>query len=94
MSAEEKWKEIDEKFRDPSFNIKSIQVMQFEQNEAIKVIKLKLNEISQVTEHLKATNKFKSNLIFDEQKKFGTLFLNEYSTDPFQSQLMTGNQPL
>jgi hypothetical protein len=78
MSLEKTLKETEESFRDPNLLIESIREMQRQQEEAIKELKLKLYEQSQVKDHLKEMNEFKPNLSFN-QDSFGQLYLNEYS---------------
>jgi len=66
--------------------------MQRQQEEAIAGLKLKLDEKSQVKDHLKEMNEFKANLSFS-QDSFGQLRLNEYSfIDPFKSKILSDNQ--
>jgi hypothetical protein len=92
-SLEQRLKEIEDIFRNPNLLIESIQEMQRQQEKDIAELKLKLNEQSKVKDNLVQMNEFKSNLTFD-QDSFGQLYLNEYSSnDPFESQIMFGNQP-
>ena len=76
--------------------------MQQRQEESLKEIQSKLNEINQVKIDLKAANEFKPNLTLLNQELssslsssfFGSMKLNNCSnTDPFKSQILTGNQP-
>jgi hypothetical protein len=80
-------------FRDPNLLIESIRGMQLQQQASIADIKAKLNEITNVREHLKAFNEFKPNLSFDKVS-FGKLNLIEYSIDPFKSLILTNQQPM
>jgi hypothetical protein len=91
-SLEQSLKETEESFRNPNVLIESIREMQRQQEEAIVELRLKLNEQSQVKENLISMNEFKPNLSFS-QDFFGQLYLNEYSIDPFESQILTGKQP-
>jgi hypothetical protein len=71
--------------------MESIRERQRQQQEAIADLKLKLDEQSQVKDILIRMNEFKPNLF--SQYLFGQLYLNEYSIDPFKSQILFGNQP-
>jgi hypothetical protein len=69
--------------------IESIRESQRQQDKAIAELKLKLNEQSQVKNHLLEMNEFKPNVSFSKDW-FGRLYLNEYSSiDPFQSQILS-----
>jgi hypothetical protein len=93
-SLKQSLKEREETFRDPNVLIESIRKMQRQQEEAIAVLKLKLDEQSQVKDNLVIMNEFKPNLSFN-QDSFGQLYLNEYSNkDLFKSQILSGKQPL
>jgi hypothetical protein len=69
--------------------------MQQKQVESLSDIQSKLNEINQVKDILKATNKFKPNLSLFNQKErtsfFGLIKLSEYcsNTNPFKSEILT-----
>jgi hypothetical protein len=77
--------------------------MQQRQEVSLKEIQSKLNKINKVKVDLKATNEFKPNLTLLNQESsssslsssfFGLMKLNNCSnTDPFKSQILTGNQP-
>ncbi len=57
------------------------------------MLKLKLDEQSQVKDNLMQMNEFKPNLSFN-QDSFGQLHLNEYSSNGlFKSQILSDNQP-
>jgi hypothetical protein len=86
-------KETEEAFRNPTLLIESIKEMQRNQENAVEMIKLKLDELRQANDQLKASNEFKANLSFS-QDLFGSLTLNENSSDPFKSQILTGLQPM
>ena len=82
--------------------IQSIKDLHQRQEESLKEIQSKLNEINQVKVDLKATNEFEPNLTLLNQESssslsssfFGLIKLNNCSnTDPFKSQILTGNQP-
>jgi hypothetical protein len=92
ISLEQSLNETEETFRDPNLLIESIREMQRQQEEAIGELKMKLNVQSQVKDELIDMNEFKPNLSFS-QDSFGQLHLNEYSIDPFMSQILTGKQP-
>jgi hypothetical protein len=91
-SLEQSLKEIDETFRNPNLLIESIRDMLRKQETAINGLKLKLEEQSQVKDDLINMNTFTPNVSFS-QDWFGLLHLNEYSIDPFESQILTGKQP-
>ena len=92
-SLKQSLNETDESFRNPNLLIESIRDMQRQQEEAIAILKLKLNEQSQVKDNLTRMNEFKPNVSFS-QELFGRLYLNEYSrNDPFKSQILSDNQP-
>jgi hypothetical protein len=90
-SLEQSLKETEDIFRNPNLLIESIRVMQRQQEEAISELKLKLDEQSQVKEHLIQMNEFKPKSF--SQDSFGQLYLNEYSIEPFKSQILLGKQP-
>jgi hypothetical protein len=100
-SLDKELEEIEELFRNPNLLIHSIKEMQQRQEEPLKEIQLKLNEINQVKVDLKATNEFEPNLTLLNQESsslsssfFGSIKLNNCSNaDPFKSQILTGNQP-
>jgi hypothetical protein len=92
ISLEQSLNETEETFRDPNLLIESIREMQRQQEEAVGELKMKLNVQSQVKDELIDMNEFKPNLSFS-QDSFGQLHLNEYSIDPFMSQILTGKQP-
>jgi hypothetical protein len=91
-SLEQSLNETEESFRNPNFLIESIREMQRQQEEAIAELKLKLDEQSQVKNNLIDMNEFKPNLSIN-QDSFGQLSLNEYSKNPFESQILKDNQP-
>jgi hypothetical protein len=92
-SLEQSLKETEESFRNPNLLIESIQEMQRQQKEAISELKLKLDEQSQVKDHLKEMNEFKPNISFI-QDSFGQLYLNEYSSNGlFKSLILKDKQP-
>jgi hypothetical protein len=62
--VEERLREVEEIFRNPSLLIESIRDMQRKQEKAVADIKVKLNEMSYVREHLKASNEFRANFSF------------------------------
>jgi hypothetical protein len=67
--------------------------MQRQQEQAIKELRMKLDEQSQVKDNLTRMNEFIPNLSFS-QDLFGQLHLNEYSgNDLLKSQILSGNQP-
>jgi hypothetical protein len=90
-SLEQSLKETEDTFRNPNLLIESIRDLQHQQEEAIAELKLKLKEQSPVKYNLIRMNDFKPNLSFS-QDWFGQLYLNEYSIDPFKSQILSGKQ--
>jgi hypothetical protein len=90
---EQSLKETDESFRNPNLLIESIREMQRQQEKVIAELKLKLDEQSQVKDNLIQMNEFKPNLSFSPDS-FGQLRLNEYSIDPFKSQILKDKQSL
>jgi hypothetical protein len=103
-SLDKELEEIEEFFRNPNLLIQSIKDLQQRQEESLKEIQSKLNEINQVKVDLKAANEFKPNLTLLNQESssssfsssfFGSVKLNNNcsNTDPFKSQILTGNQP-
>jgi len=98
QSLENELSQIEETFRDPNLLIKTIKEMQHKQEESLKDIQLKLNEIKQVKDNLEATNFFKPNLSSFNQTEgdislFGSIRLNEYSNmNSFRSEIFTNQQ--
>jgi hypothetical protein len=92
-TLEKEIKETEEAFRNPTLLIESIREMQRNQENAVEMIKIKLDELRQANDHLKESNEFKANLSFS-QNSFGSLTLNAYSSDPFKSLILTGLQPM
>jgi hypothetical protein len=92
-SQDKELEEIEEElFRNPNLLIQSIKEMQQRQEESLKEIQSKLNEINQVKVDLKATNEFEPNLTLLNQESSssllssfsGSMKLNNCSnTDPF-----------
>ncbi len=64
--------------------------MQRQQEEAIKYIKSKQDEQRQVKVNFKDKNEFRPNLFFGHDL-LGSLYLEEFSTGPFWSQILTGD---
>jgi hypothetical protein len=85
-------KETEEAFRNPTLLIESIRDMQLKKENDVELIKVKLVELKQANDHLKASNHFKANLSFSPDL-FGSLTLNTYSSDPFKSLILTDGQP-
>jgi hypothetical protein len=87
--VEESLRGVEELFRDPNLLIESIREMQRKQEKAVADIKVKLNEMSYVREHLKASNEFRANFSFS-QELFGSLYLNDNtSNDLFKSKIFS-----
>ena len=92
-SLEHELNQIDESFRNPNIIIEAIKEMQRKQEESLNEIQLRLNEMKQVKDHLKATNDFQSNVSQFNQSDtslFGSIKLSGYSnTNPFMSEILT-----
>ncbi len=65
---------IEETFRNPNLLIETIIEMQRKQDESLREIQLKLNEINQVKDNLKASNEFQPNLSLFDQEEDNSLF--------------------
>jgi hypothetical protein len=99
QSVEDKLTEIEETFRNPNLLIESIRDMQLKQEESLRDIQSKLNEMNQVNDNLEATNEFKPNLSLLNQEEdtslFGSIKLYGYSNaNPFKSHILNGEQQL
>ena len=66
--------QIEETFRNPNLLIETIKEMQRKQDESLRDIQSKLNEINQVKDNLKASNEFQPNLSFFDQEDQTSLF--------------------
>jgi hypothetical protein len=91
--------QIEETFRHPNLLIQSIQAIQSRQEESLKDIQLKLNQMSKVKDDLKATNEFQSNLSSFNQEEtslFGLIKLNGYwmNVNLFKSQILTNERQI
>ncbi len=60
-SFESELNELEETFRDPDLLVQSIQKLQQSQDESLNDIQLKLNQMNQIKDDLKATNSFQPN---------------------------------
>jgi hypothetical protein len=89
---------IEDTFRDPNLLIQTIREMHLKHEESLKDIQLKLNEINQVKDDLKAANYFKPNLSIFNQKEaslFGSIKLTQNSSKKsFKSQILKGEQQM
>jgi hypothetical protein len=98
QSVEDKLNEIEETFRDPNILIQQIKDMQRKQDESIKDIQLKLNEINQVKDDLKKTLFFIPNLSsfnLKESSWFGSIKLDQYTNmNLFKSQILQDERQL
>ncbi len=78
--------------------IQSIQEMQQKQEESLKEIQLKLNQMTIVKDNLIATNEFKPNLsAFNQEVEtsiFGSIKLDGYWFNSINSQILKGEQKL
>jgi hypothetical protein len=100
QSIENELSQIEEQFRDPNLLIESIQEMQQRQEESLKDIQLKLNQMAKINSDLKATNEFRPNLCLLNQTEgdtslFGSIRLCQYSnTNPFDSDILTDERQM
>jgi hypothetical protein len=100
VSLEKKSNELEDTYRDPNLLIETIEEMQSKQDESLKDIQLKLNQMTKVNDSLEATNKFKPNLSLFNQTKgdtslFGSIRLCQYSnTNPFDSEIFTDERQM
>jgi hypothetical protein len=77
-SLETELNEREETFRNPNLLIQTIKEMQQRQDEFLKDIQLKLNQMTKIKDHLKIKNKFQPNLSsFDQNETslFGSIKL-------------------
>jgi hypothetical protein len=93
-SLQIKLNDVEETFRKPNLLIKSIKELQRKQEESLKDIQLKLNEMAIVKDHLTATNYFKPNATSFNQEEgtslFGSFRFNHYSKiNSFDSEILT-----
>jgi hypothetical protein len=81
-SLEKELNDIEDTFRNPNLLIQSIKEMQQKQQESLKDIQIKLNQMNQVKDNLEATNELKSNSSFlrqvEDTSLFGSIKLNGY----------------
>jgi 5-methylcytosine-specific restriction endonuclease McrA len=95
-SLEKELNGIEETFRNPNLLIQTIREMQQKQDESLKNIQLKLNEMNQVRDHLKATNEFQSNSTSFNQNEtslFGSIKFSLYSNlSLFKSEILKGEK--
>jgi len=73
-SLEDKMTEIEEIFRNPNILIQSIKEMQQRQEESLKEIQSKFNQMTKIKDNLEATNEFKPNSSFLRQVEDTSLF--------------------
>jgi hypothetical protein len=98
QSLENQLHELEETFRNPNLLIETIKEMQQTQKESLNDIQLKLNQMNQVEDHLKATNEFKPNLSSFNQEEdaclFGSLKLDGcwLNVNSFKGQILTDEQ--
>jgi hypothetical protein len=83
-TLKEEIEELNESFRDTNLSTNKIKEKYKKHQEANAKIKSKLNEMSQIEEHLKASNEFKSNEeSVINQDFFGSLKLNGFLSNAF-----------
>jgi hypothetical protein len=93
QSLDNELNQIEATFRNPNLLIETIKKMQQKQDESLRDIQLKLNEMNQVRDQLKASNEFKPNLSSYNQNEtslFGLIKLDGYwlNFNPFKSQIL------
>jgi hypothetical protein len=94
---EDELNEMEELFRDPNLQIETIQEMHQKQEKSLNEFQLKLNEMTQINDDLKATNEFQPNLSplnQNETSNFGLLKLNEFCSymNSMKSQILSNQQ--
>ena len=98
QSLESELNELEETFRDPDLLVQSIQKLQQNQDESLNDIQLKLNQMNQVNDDLKATNSFQPNKSSFAKKiqeedacLFGSLKLDGHwmNVNSFKGQILT-----
>jgi hypothetical protein len=94
---EDELNEIEELFRDPNLQIETIKEMHQKQEKSLNEFQLKLNEMTQINDDLKATNEFQPNvspLNQNETSNFGSLKVNEFCSymNSLKSQILKGEQ--
>jgi hypothetical protein len=96
QSLEDTLNQIEETFRHPNLLIETIREMQRKQEESLKDIQMKLNEINRVKIHLKATNHFEPNpSLLKQESIFGSIKLNQYSNkNSLKSEILTDQQSI
>ncbi len=86
---------IEDTFRNPNLLIETIKEMQRKQDESLRDIQSKFNEINQVKDNLKASNGFQPNLSFFDQTEetslFGSikLYESQSNVNSFKSEILT-----
>jgi len=95
-SLENELNQIEETFRNPNLLFETIEEMQQKQAESLKDIQIKLNEMNQVKDDLKATLFFIPNLSSFNPKEtswFGSIKLNQFTNiNSLQSQILKGDR--
>jgi hypothetical protein len=92
---EDELNEIEELFRDPNLQIETTKEMHQKQEKSLNEFQLKLNEMTQINDDLKATNEFQPNLSsFNQEDLFGSIKLNEFCSymNALKSQILKGEQ--
>jgi hypothetical protein len=95
-SLENELNQIEETFRNPNLLFETIEEMQQKQAESLKDIQIKLNEMNQVKDDLKATLFFIPNISSFNQNEtslFGSIKLNQFTNiNSLQSQILKGDR--
>jgi hypothetical protein len=96
QSLDDELNEIEDTFRNLNLLIETIQESQRKQEESLKDIQIKLNQMSKIKDDLKATNGFKPNLSSFNQEEFGSIKLNAYwlNLNSFKSQILKGERQM
>jgi hypothetical protein len=101
QSFESELNELEGTFRDPDLLVQSIQKLQQNQDESLNDIQLKLNQMNQVKDDLKATNSFQPNkssfakkIQEEDTSLFGSLKLDGHwlNVNSFKGQILTDEQ--
>jgi hypothetical protein len=96
-----KLNEIEETFRQPNLLIQTVQAIQQKQEESLKDIQFKINQMNQIEGDLKATNEFKPNLFPFKQTEEQTSFVGSLklhgcwlNVNSFKGQILTDERQI
>jgi hypothetical protein len=99
QSLEDQLMYIEDTFRNPNLLIQSIKEMQQKQDESLKAIQIKLNQMAKINDDLMETNFIMSNSsLFTKEEGtslFGSIKLGQYTNvDLFNSQVIKGERQI